>query len=374
MMLKLLVVISILLATFTECLTENQVLDLTFKLSGNDLAFPCTSTKNIYANTGRWVPKNVIPTRIQIYKDQAIVALPRYRPGVPFTVGSFPLTAKPGRVALEPFPCWSIQEEGNCNAIQNAIDMVLDPLDNLWVLDLGICNTLEQPIKRCSPKVWGINAETGEVVKSINLEPFVTAESRIQYLVVDFSPEGVPFAYVSDAGSSAIIVINVQSGTGFRVILPSPIKDSAQIKDILYLQLARTTSGNVLYFSYLSSPALFSIKASSLQTGQADGAIVHAGTKPPGTQIVFLGTDNGSGLLFRYKGDSDIYIWNSNKPFIPDNFILAQRGGYCRMATQVVPGWKKLMWVIESNFHDYITSTTGCLGANVVVYPLINTE
>lgn len=132
-------------------------------LSGLSLDWPCQSTKNIYETSGRYIARNVIATRAQIYKDQAILALPRYKPGVPFTLGILSLKSQSCEPKVAPFPCWAIQEEGNCQALQSAVDIVLDMQDILWVLDVGIVNTLEQPVRRCPPKVVGVSAKTGKV-------------------------------------------------------------------------------------------------------------------------------------------------------------------------------------------------------------------
>lgn len=368
---KILPLLLIIIGIHCDC-SKNLIPDLSYKLSGTDLAFPCEATKNIYLQTGRYVPKNVIATRIQIFNDVAIVALPRFKHGVPFTLAKFSLKSRGCHAVLQPFPCWSIQEEGNCEALQNVVDIYLDPLDVLWTLDLGITNTLEQPVRRCPPKIVGVNALTGQVIKVVDLSPFMTPESRFQYLIVDYNAAGAPFVYASDAGTGGILVYDVLGGKGYRVVLPGAASAGGN-KDVLYMSLARKPSGNVLYFTYLSSPRIFSIKAAYLQTGQANGAIVDVGPKPPGTRIVLLGTDNGAALFFRYKGESDIYIWNSDTAFRPENFLLVQKGNDCRLATQVVPGYKRLMWAIESNFHDYICNTVGCLGASMAVHPLIKT-
>ncbi|XP_057665820.1 major royal jelly protein 2 [Diorhabda carinulata] len=361
-------------SAFGAC-NKNLIPDLSYKLTGNELAFPCESTKNIYKNTGRHVPRNVIATRMQIYKDEAFIALPRYRHGVPFTLAKFSLRTRGCKATLIPYPSWPLQEEGNCEAFQNVVDLFIDGADILWVLDIGIVNTLEQPVRRCAPKIVGINLKTNLVVKIISLESFVTAESRLQYLIVDFSKEGLPFAYVADGGSGAIIVVNLDVGTGFRIVLPVAVAngENACIKDVLYIALARKPCGNILYFTYLSSPRLFSIKAEFLQKGQASGAVIDVGCKPPLGKIVILGTDNGAALFFRYKGESDIFIWNSETAFKPENFLLVQKGDYCRLATQVVAGYRKLMWAIESNFHDFVLNVAGSLGPSMAVHPLIKT-
>ncbi|XP_066153439.1 dopaminechrome tautomerase [Euwallacea fornicatus] len=366
-MILLLIGTSVIAPILTASCNQNH--ESFFKISGRNVEFPCQNCLDIYSSTGRYIPRNIIATRLQIFRDKAIVALPRYRPGVPFTIAQFKLDSDLWKPKLKPFASWTIQEEGNCEAIQNAVDLFMDPMAILWVLDLGICNTLEQPVRRCGPKIWGLNPEDGKIVKTVNLDTLVSTESRLQFLVVDYSDEMIPFAYISDAGTGAIIVLNLALSTGYRVVLPGVVAAHCGAKDILYLQLSHKPSGNILYFSYLSSPRLFSIKASYLQTRHTADALVDVGGKPAGTQMVLLGTNNES-IYFRYKGESDIYLWNCDSSFKPDNFVLVQKGGECRMATQVVSGWKQLMLVIESNFHDFITNSTGSLDASVAVYPL----
>lgn len=51
-------------------------------------------------------------------------------------------------------------------------------------------HTLEQPIKRCPPKIVAISMKTGKVVKVIDLSALVEKASKLQYLVVDYDKEG----------------------------------------------------------------------------------------------------------------------------------------------------------------------------------------
>lgn len=173
------------------CDLSTQILnDLTFQLSGSQLEWPCQSTKNIYVQSGRFVPKNVIATRAQIFRDEAFVTLPRLKSGVPFTLGKVSMKKGQCVTSIVPFPCWSLQEEGNCDALQSVVDIFLDGNDLLWALDTGIVNTMEQPVRRCGPKVVAINVKTGKVVKSINLSSLVVSHSRLQHLVVEYDEGG----------------------------------------------------------------------------------------------------------------------------------------------------------------------------------------
>lgn len=184
---------SFLISSHVEaaCDLSTQILnDLTFQLSGSNLEWPCQSTKNIYVQSGRFIPRNVIVTRAQIYRDEAFVTLPRLKSGVPFTLGKVSMKKGNCVTAIQPFPCWSLQEEGNCQALQSVVDIFLDGNEILWVLDTGVVNTMEQPVRRCAPKVMAINVKTGKVVKSIDLSNLVVAHSKLQHLVVEYDESG----------------------------------------------------------------------------------------------------------------------------------------------------------------------------------------
>ncbi|XP_015173885.1 PREDICTED: major royal jelly protein 1-like [Polistes dominula] len=372
MLLRSIVYLTIILINFSSGNIEKHLLSrLSFTLNGHSLEWPCQSTKNIYETSGRYTARNVIATRMQIYKDDAILALPRYKPGVPFTLGVVSLRSNTCKPMILPFPCWAIQEEGNCEALQSAIDIVLDIQDILWVLDTGIANTMTQPVRRCPAKVVGINIKTGKVVQIIDLSQFLLPSSHLQYMLVDYAEDGQVYLYISDATNRAIIIYNVTTNHGSRVVLPTTVSANLEKPDVLYMVLVRRSDGTpVVYFTYLGSSRIFGIKAAHLRIGDLNGGIEEVGIKHQ--KIVLLGTDNGPAIFFRNKGESDIYMWNTETPFIQENFLLVQKEGDCRLSTQVVPGYKRLMWNIESNFHDYISNTVSCAGATVSIHPLMN--
>lgn len=78
------------------------------------------------------------------------------------------LNKKTCQVCLEPYPDWSSHEECKPLTIKNAVDIVLDPLEILWVLDVGIVNTLEEPVQLSSPKIVAIDVKTGKVITNLH--------------------------------------------------------------------------------------------------------------------------------------------------------------------------------------------------------------
>lgn len=242
--------------------------------TGGSFEWPCPSTKSLYKSSGKYISKNIIATRAQILRDDVFVALPRYKSGVPATLAKATLKKGACHTTLVPFPCWSMQEEGNCQALQSVVDLVIDSNEILWVLDVGIVNSLETPIRKCPPKVVAFSAKTGKVLKVLSLDGLVSPSSRLQYLVVDYAADGRCYVHISDAASRSIVVYDVQASRGFRVVLPKEVTDGCPKRDVLYIALVRKSCGNtVLYFTYLSSKRLFAISAESLRSGNTQGRV-----------------------------------------------------------------------------------------------------
>lgn len=243
--------------------------------TGIDFVFPCSTTKALLKSSGKFITKNNIATRAQIYRDTTFFALPRYKKGIPATLVKTKLKRGACSVSFEPFPCWSMQEESKCSALQSVVDLVLDGTDILWVLDTGVIHTLEdEPLQTCPPKVMAFNVKNGKLIKTITFDGLINKSSRLQYLAVDYGRDGRAFVYVSDASARAIIVYDVQANKGYRVMLPKAVSEGCGKKDVLYLALTRKSCGtSTLYFTYLCSNKLFAIKTDYLRDGRTNGKI-----------------------------------------------------------------------------------------------------
>ncbi|XP_060849787.1 protein yellow-like [Rhopalosiphum padi] len=353
-----------------------------YTLSGQNIEWPCTSTKSVYADTGRYVAKNVIATRAQVWGDRAFVLTPRFRSGVPFTVSTVRLECEQRCwPMLSPYPCWALHDEGDPNAIQNAVDIYLDPTGLLWVLDSGLVNTVEQPVRRTQPRIFAIDVKTDKVVKQFDLSGLVCSASRLNYITADYGDDGRAFVYVSDAATRAVIVWEVAANRSYRVVLPKAIThDCTGRRDVLYIALARGSAagggGGSLYLTYLTSNRMYRIDTCNLRQGCSEGTVVDLGPKPE--KIVLLGTDGRTTVYFRYRGQGDVYAWDTDRPgdgasFGPDRFALVRKADDCgRLATHVAPDNQGgVLWILESNFPDYVSGAVGCLGANVRLQPLV---
>lgn len=329
--------------------------------TGGPFEFSTEETRSLLESTGRYIPKNIIATRAQLFKDDAILAIPRYRPGVPITLAKVSLKQRGCEPTLLPFPSWAVQEEGNCKALQSAVDVFLDANDILWVLDVGVVHTLTpKPLRRCPPKVIGINLKTMKVATTLDMAGLVAPASRLQYVAVEYAPDGQAFAYVTDAATRSILIFDIYAAKGMRVVLPQQFLADVPKKDVLYAALVTKGCGNTfLIFTYLSSINLYAIRTDYLRTGSADTRIINVG--PKSKKIVILGTDLGSALFFRYDGEQAIYRWDSNTPFDKSNFLKIYTSPACLKSTHVFADLKRFrMRSLESNFPDFLQGTVGC--------------
>lgn len=245
------------------------------KWYGVDYEWPCSTSRALLKSSGKFSNKNNIATRAAIYRDSTFLAFPRFRSGIPATLVRAKLKRGSCSPTFEPFPCWSMQEESKCSAIQSAVDLTLDASDILWVLDSGATQTLEkEPVQSCPPKVLAFNVRNGKLVKTISFEGLISKHSRLQYLAVDYGRDGRAFLYVSDAASRALIIYDVQASKGYRIILPKSVSEGCSKKDVLYLALTRKPNQpGVLFFTYLCSNKMFSIKTDYLRDARTSGKI-----------------------------------------------------------------------------------------------------
>jgi hypothetical protein len=329
--------------------------------TGGNFQWPCAATKKIYVTSGKFIPKNSIAVRGQIHEDDVILALPRYKNGVPATLAKVSLKQKGCEAVLTPFPCWSSQDEKSYHdGFINIVDLFLDNQDILWALDIGVVNTLESPIRRGPPKVVALSMKTGKLLKTLDLSGLVAQASRLQYLVVEYSTDGRPFCYISDAATRSILVFDIAGNKGYRVVLPKAVVGGASRRDVLYIALIRKQCRNhYLIFTYLSSGRVFQIRTDYLRSGSAAGRVQDLGPKPD--KMVFLGTDLGAALFFRFEGHPEVYRWDANTPFCKDNFQVVYKSPNCLLATQAMADLRRQrIRVLESNFPDFIQNTVGC--------------
>ncbi|EAT41240.1 AAEL007096-PA [Aedes aegypti] len=324
---------------------------------GGRIEWPCPTTKRLVKAAAKYTPKDIIAMACARSGDKTLCAMPRYRNSIPITLGQIYATKKGCDVKFEPFPCWTEQEENNCNSLQSVIDIYATG-DFVWVLDNGILNALRSPIQRCPAKIVVYEAKTGKKMKTINLGRYVTEKSRLQYMQVECLKGGQCFVYISDAGNNAIIIYDVSGGRGYRVVLPKAVHHGCRFRDVLYIFLSYHKDGTKLFFTYLGGRRLFAIATDHLRKGHG-GNIEDIGEKPG--SFIYIGPDGATGVFFREEGDSNVFFWDTKTCLKKSNFKLVFKSSEGLYATDVFPDHEiNRFLILESDFPGYMEEKAGC--------------
>ncbi|XP_077301083.1 major royal jelly protein 1-like [Arctopsyche grandis] len=325
---------------------------------GGPINFPSNSIEKLSSATGQYISKNIVATKAAFHLDKIILLTSRFKRGNPCSLVIYDKLMKLGEPVFDPYPSLEDHEEGNCAAIQNAVDFYKDHLGFLWVLDSGVVNNLMSPSTLCPPKVVCISLLTGKILKTLDISSLADENSRLQHIVVDYDILGKVHLYISDAASHAILVYDIEKDVGYRAVLPECVTNTVEPFDTLYLAITKCLLGkSTLYLTYLNSPNIFSIKTDYLKKGKQRGKIIDVGSKV--APMVFLGVDKHE-LYFRYRNEPEIYRWNTHEEFCPETLrsVFVSEDGFLptSVALDVLKGKMK---VIQSNFQDYLGDTCG---------------
>lgn len=193
----------------------------------------------------------------------------------------------------------------------------------------------------------------------------------LQRIVTARTASGCHYAFVSDAGRRALVVLDTIAGTQWCVKLPERTEvvpaASARGRDALYLVPLRTADGRaMLYATFMYGCRMFAVDLNG--PDRPPSTVIEVGRKP--FRIAVLGSDGACRMYFRRPAETDVWSWDVNDPFRPSGFRLASRGLDCRVPAHVAPGFGDMTYVLATNLEDYATNCTGSMGAFTVLRPL----
>ncbi|CAI6343218.1 unnamed protein product [Macrosiphum euphorbiae] len=356
-------------------------------------------------------PRAVIHSRFQMTRaGRVLVVSPRFRPGVPFTLGSFRTAGSGDKCVVEPdvlaLPSTtqahlaetripSASKDSSPAPLVNVIDLSIEDItDVVWLLDVGLVDTMTGSPRRVAPaKVVRLEIDDDQDHRGPPKSSYKTfeiktaaadtaddcseASSCLQYILTYRSRTGERnhYAFVSDAARSTVLVLNTDTGAQWAMDFPQKATGhEAAPRDILFMVLLRMANGQTwLYTTFMSGCKVFAVDLEYIDRCTLDGAqpaIVEIGHKP--YRITVLGTDTGSRMYFRRPTENEIWAWDANYgPFHPLGFKLVSKGTDCRAPVHVAPGYGGFVYVLRNNFADYVLKSTGSMGAYSLIHPVI---
>ncbi|XP_014489488.1 PREDICTED: protein yellow-like [Dinoponera quadriceps] len=381
----------ILLALAVTIVMCHEPFQVIFEWKTIDTQWP-SDEERLYAGThGDYIPANNFIATVKFWKDKMYLTMPRWKDGVPVTLGVTSATPVNGTTAplLEPFPSWAMQKLGDCYAFQLVHSMEIDPKGRMWVLDTGRPTTLRELTANCPARLVILDLENAGKILRIYEFPDHVARRGVTYLndIVLDHEDGV-MAYITDSSKDdpGIIVYSLKNNTSWKirhdsmkakseavtfmvakthVILPTPV-------DGIALSPA-SSSNRQVYYSPLSSFHLYSIPVSALKKNATniDQYVRELGRKSSQTDGMIMSAK--SVLYFGLLADDAIAMWDTKNS---SSFTIGQR---VMSRDHVLTQWPEsfafdengYLWCVVNTLQNFLNSRVNVSTSN---YRLIRTR
>lgn len=328
----------LILVAATTCHEPFQVI---FQWNTIDVVWPTEELQHFAVSHGDYIPANNFVSGIKFWKGKMYLTVPRWKEGVPVTLGVTSATPVNRVTApkLEAFPNWEMQKVGDCSAFQLVQSMEIDPVGRMWVLDSGKMSPLSVETKsNCPPRLVILDLENNGQVLRVYEFPTHVARHGTAYLndiVLDHEDGGMAYITDSDREDPGIIVYSLRNNTSWKVrhdsmkakpeavrfmISKTPINMPIAV-DGIALSPASDADRQV-YYSPLSSFHLYSIPTSVLKANASnvDGDVKELGRKNSQTDGMMM---SAKGVLyFGLLADDAVAMWDTKQS---NSFTTGQR-------------------------------------------------
>jgi len=249
----------ILLAVLSAVALCHQPFQVIFEWKSIDFVWPSDEQRQYDILHGNYIPANNFPSTVKFWKNKMYMTIPRWRDGVPVTLGV--TSAKPvngvTKPKLEAFPNWSKQKLGDCSAFQLVHSIEIDPKGRMWVLDTGHTLSLREPRTECPPRLVILDLEKdGEVLRTYEFPEDVARRSStyLNDIVLDHEDGGMAYITDNDNQDPGIIVYSLGKNTSWKVRHESMTAESEAVG----FKVANTNVINPVHVDGIAlSPASF---------------------------------------------------------------------------------------------------------------------
>ncbi|EFN84825.1 protein yellow [Harpegnathos saltator] len=325
-----------LVVAVVQCHEPFQVI---FEWKQIDVQWPSEEERQLAITNGKYIAENNFLTTVKFWKDKMYLTMPRWKDGVPVTLGVTSATPVNGTTApiLEAFPSWAMQTLGDCSAFQLVHSIEIDPKGRMWVLDTGRPTTTRE-FKACPARLVILDLEdSGKILRIYEFPDHVARRSTtyLNDIVLDHEDGGM--AYITDNSNNdpGIIVYSLKNNTSWKVRHDSMKAKSEAVSfmvakthvilpvhvDGIALSPASSMDRHV-YYSPLSSFHLYSIPVSALKNNATniDHYVKELGRKNSQTDGMVMSAK--SVLYFGLLADDAISMWDMKNS---SSFTIGQR-------------------------------------------------
>uniref|UniRef100_A0AAG5DSA2 Protein yellow n=1 Tax=Anopheles atroparvus TaxID=41427 RepID=A0AAG5DSA2_ANOAO len=360
----------------------NDNLRVAYQWSEIDFEFSSAADRQEALGSKRYIPANVIPVGLEVYKKRLFLTLPRWKEGIPASLAYINLnetTTQSPR--LHPYPSWSAHKrinEADAPEIVSPFRIRADRCGRLWVLDTGVEELLGNTTISSPTSLLVYDLHNDNLLRRYSFPAdHLKENSFYANIAVEDTDCEDTFAYSADLGSPGLVVYSWKQQESWRIkhhyFHPDPLAGNYNISGINFqwddglfgIALKPQPDGySTLFFHPLSSLNEFSVSTKVLrnQTYATDAAANYhefkvLGSRGPNGQAGVAFVDQKTGVIFYALPNLNaVTCWKtSNRAYT----IKSLGRVYMSTVDMVFPNDVKVddegnLWVLSDRLHQYM--------------------
>ncbi|KAH8298694.1 hypothetical protein KR018_006897, partial [Drosophila ironensis] len=311
-----------------------------------DFDYPTFVDRQRAIRNGDFVPKNNLPLGIDKYSNRLFITTPRWKDGVPASIGTIPYPTKENSPAIKPYPKW--EDHGDprspdCMKLISVYRTAIDECHRLWLIDSGIVNATINLTQICPPKIVVYDLKTDNLIVRYSFpETQIKEDSLHSNIVVDIGVDCEDaHAIVSDVWRYGLLVYSLSQNRSWRVtnynFSPNPIASNFIIYGLnfqwldgvfgLSIKVNQPSNERVLYFHPMASFKEFQVSMHLLlnetlwiTNSQENSKYFYSiGDRGFNGQSSTSGIARNGVMFYTQLHKDNIGCWDTKKPYIRAN-------------------------------------------------------
>ncbi|XP_055641820.1 protein yellow [Toxorhynchites rutilus septentrionalis] len=363
----------------------NDNLRVAYQWNQIDFEFPSEAERQEAIRTGVYVPENVIPIGLEVYKKRLFVTLPRWKSGIPASLAYINIndtTTKSPK--LRPYPSWNAHRQMSAEEAPEIVSpfrIRADRCGRLWVLDTGVADILGNTKVHSPTSLLVYDLHNDNLLRRYKFPvDHIKENSFYANIAVEDTDCDDTFAYAADLGSPGLVVYSWRQQESWRFkhhfFYPDPLAGNYTITGISFqwddglfgiaLSRPQNDSYSTLYFHPLSSTNEFAVSTRILrnQSLATSNDIYREfkilGSRGPNGQAGVAFLDQKTGVIFYALPNLNaVTCWKtSNRAYT----IKSLGRVYMSATDMVFPNDVKVddesnLWVLSDRMHQYMYSS-----------------
>ncbi|XP_065336555.1 major royal jelly protein 1-like [Cloeon dipterum] len=236
-------------------------------------------------------PANIQPNFMAVFGKRLFLSLQRAS-GISATLAWLPVSNNASS-RLQPFPSWNLHDYGNCNRIQTARGLEVDPFGRLWLLDDGSTT--------CPATLWIFNLITNDTIELVHTFPDAIVSRDFGKRLLHDLVVRDSVAYITDVHSKHLVVFSLETKESWSV----------ETQGKKFRAIALAAESNLLYLARHNSRELYSVAQFRAKERNTTLNLVGSWKAEPYRMVI----DSENVLFAAFYDRNYISTWNVTEQF-----------------------------------------------------------